>query len=235
MPKHYVSNRDTSLRIFRNDLLESLSHVSWYVPHLIYAPVVVYLLYVNAATDLLPVQKGLAVALGLLAWTFTEYAIHRFVFHAPEHIEIEVREALARLEPGEPALAAIRGWHHVFYFFAHGVHHDYPSDSKRLVMPPSVSIPLVVLFWLAFRGVLGPIWLSGVFAGFLVGYLAYDTIHYAVHHFSVRSPALLYLKKLHFRHHYGNPAADFGVSSPLWDFVFRTTSAANRSDSKVVH
>jgi len=235
VPKHYVSNEDTSLRIFRNGLLESLSRVSWYVPHLVYVPVVAYLLYLNASAGLPLAEQVLAFAAGLFAWTFAEYTIHRFVFHAPEHIEVAVRKTLAALAPGEPALGAIRGWHHVFYFFAHGVHHDFPSDSKRLVMPPSVSVPLVVLFWLGFRFALGPVWAAEVFVGFLVGYLAYDTIHYAVHHFSVRSPALLYLKKLHFRHHYRDPAADFGVSSPLWDFVFRTTSPATRRESEVVH
>jgi hypothetical protein len=229
--KHYVSNEDTSLRIFRHDLLESLSQVHYIVPHLIFWPVVGYLAYRSAGSGLGLGTQVLAFAAGVLTWTFCEYTIHRFVFHAPPHIEIEVREALAALKPGEPALEAIRGWHHVFYFFAHGVHHDFPSDSKRLVMPPSVSIPLAAIFWFAFRLVLGPQWSWAVFAGFLVGYLAYDTIHYAVHHFSLRSPALLYLKKLHFRHHYGDPAADFGVSSPLWDFVFRTASPATRGEA----
>lgn len=235
MAKHYVSNEDTSLRIFRNGLLESMTHVSWYVPHLLYLPVVVYLLYLNISAGMPLVQQVISFAAGMFTWTFVEYTMHRFVFHAPDHIELEVRQTLAELKPGEPAMGAIRGWHHVFYFFAHGVHHDYPSDSKRLVMPPSVSLPLVVLFWFGFRLGLGPVWAPGVFAGFLVGYLAYDTIHYAVHHFSIRSSAMLYLKKLHFRHHYGNPDADFGVSSPLWDFVFRTTSPATTGDTEVVH
>lgn len=234
MPQYYVSNEDTSLRIFRSDLLESLSHVSWFVPHLIYLPVVAYLLYINSAADLSMSQRVLAFAIGMLVWTLSEYTIHRFVFHAPEHIEFEVRQTLAALQPGEPALGAIRGWHHVFYFFAHGVHHDFPSDAKRLVMPPSVSLLVAVLFWLGFRSLLGPIWAPGTFAGFLVGYVIYDTIHYAVHHFGVRSRVMLYLKKLHFRHHYGDPKADFGISSPLWDFVFRTASPATRGDAEVV-
>ena len=235
MAKHYISNEDTSLRIFRNGLLEALSHVSWYVPHLIYLPVIAYLLYLNASAGLSLGEQVSAFVAGVLIWTFIEYTIHRFFFHAPEHIEVEVREALAQLKPGEPALESIHGWHHVFYFFAHGVHHDYPSDSKRLVMPPTVSLPLVVLFWLGFRLALGPVWVFGVFAGFLVGYLAYDTIHYAVHHCTIRSSAMLYLKKLHFRHHYGSPDHDFGVSSPLWDFVFRTASPATQGDSERVH
>jgi sterol desaturase/sphingolipid hydroxylase (fatty acid hydroxylase superfamily) len=50
----------------------------------------------------------------------------------------------------------------------------------------------------------------------------YDTVHYAVHHFSLKGPVLLYLKKQHFRHHYQDSTRDFGVSSPLWDFMLGT-------------
>jgi sterol desaturase/sphingolipid hydroxylase (fatty acid hydroxylase superfamily) len=230
--KHYVTNEDVSLRIFRNSLLESLTQVHWLVPPLMYLPVVTYLLYLSAGTGLTVAEQAGAFVAGVLVWSFIEYTIHRFVFHAPEHIEIEVREVLANLKPGEPAFGAIKGWHHIFYFFAHGIHHDYPRDSKRLVMPPSVSIPLALVFWFGFRWLAGPVWAPGLFAGFMVGYVAYDTIHYAVHHFSLRNPVMLYLKKLHYRHHYGDPARDYGVSSPLWDFVFRTTSPGTSGAAK---
>jgi sterol desaturase/sphingolipid hydroxylase (fatty acid hydroxylase superfamily) len=43
-----------------------------------------------------------------------------------------------------------------------------------------------------------------------------------VHHHSLRSPLLLYLKKHHFRHHYQDSTQDFGVSSPLWDLILGT-------------
>ena len=52
----------------------------------------------------------------------------------------------------------------------------------------------------------------------------YDSIHYAVHHVSLRGPVLLFLKKQQLRHHYQDSTKDFGVSSPLWDFVMGTYS-----------
>ena len=88
----------------------------------------------------------------------------------------------------------------VFFLF-HGVHHAQPQLKTRLVMPPVVSIPLAVLFYGLFYlivGVLlsGPHWVAPLFAGFIVGYLAYDMIHYATHHFPMRSGYLKYHQAL---------------------------------------
>ena len=98
-------------------------------------------------------------------------------------------------------------------------------------MPPVVSVPMAALFYGLFYlivGVLlkGPQWVGPLFAGFLAGYLAYDMIHYATHHFPMRSGYLKFIKRYHMEHHFKAPNALYGVSSPAWDYVFRTTSAA---------
>ena len=224
MAKHYVSNVDQSVRMFRSDLMESLSHVHPAVPHLIFIPVMIGMTWIGYQRGLAPLQALGLFATGVLVWTLTEYTVHRFVFHAPAAVESRVRAIAESLPDGEPVLPALESWRQTFYFIAHGVHHDFPNDSKRLVMPPSVSVPLAVVFYALFRLVLGPAAAPGLFVGFIAGYLAYDTIHYAVHHFSLRGTLLLYLKKLHFRHHYGDSAKDYGVSSPLWDLVWGTLS-----------
>jgi sterol desaturase/sphingolipid hydroxylase (fatty acid hydroxylase superfamily) len=108
------------------------------------------------------------------------------------------------------------------HFIFHGVHHDYPSDSKRLVMPPSVSIPLAVLFYFLFKLILGGTLVAPFFVGFIAGYLFYDITHYAVHHFNIRNKFWLAIKKHHIRHHFENPELGFGVSSPLWDEIIGT-------------
>ena len=61
------------------------------------------------------------------------------------------------------------------------------------------------------------------------GYLFYDTLHYATHHFSMRRGVWLWLKKYHMRHHYQDDHVGFGVTSPLWDHVFGTKSAPEES------
>ncbi len=60
------------------------------------------------------------------------------------------------------------------------------------------------------------------FAGFLTGYLVYDLMHYATHHFPMRKGIWKQLKRLHMQHHYKYPNQLFGVSSPIWDLVFST-------------
>jgi len=48
-------------------------------------------------------------------------------------------------------------------------------------------------------------------------------LHYATHHFPMKRGVLLWLKQYHLRHHYKDDHAGYGISSPLWDYVFRTT------------
>ncbi|HEY5943794.1 MAG TPA: sterol desaturase family protein, partial [Solirubrobacterales bacterium] len=132
-------------------------------------------------------------------WTLTEYWLHRLVFH------------------WEPDNALGRRMH----FIIHGIHHDHPNDKLRLVMPPSVSIPLAALFFLGFWALLGNAAFP-LFAGFLVGYLLYDYTHYYVHHFVPKTDFGKRLREHHMRHHFQDHSAGYGVSSPLWDHVFRT-------------
>ncbi len=224
MAKQYVSNADVSVRIFQSDVLEWFSHVHPAVPHVLYWPVVAVMLWLGAARGAAPGRVALLFAAGALLWTIAEYLVHRFTFHAGPTIEGDVRQIVAGLAPGEPALRAMRTLRQKQYFLAHGVHHDFPNDTGRLVMPPSVSIPLAVGFFALFRWAFGAADGPALFAGLVAGYIAYDTIHYAVHHFSLRGPILLFLKKHHFRHHYQDATKNFGVSSPLWDFVAGTFS-----------
>jgi sterol desaturase/sphingolipid hydroxylase (fatty acid hydroxylase superfamily) len=205
--------------MFRSSTLERLSVVHPAVPHVIFLPVIAWLLY-QSATEPWTTTTAL-VALGLLVWTLTEYTIHRFLFHSPQKIEDETRHILRALAPGEPCFAALPTWRHRFYFLVHGVHHDFPSDTRRLVMPPSVSIPLAALFFLGFRWALGPYALAA-FAGFIAGYLFYDTTHYFTHHGPARTAWSRAQRRRHFRHHYADSTHDYGVSSPLWDALLGT-------------
>ncbi len=201
MPKLYVSNKDESARLFKSDFLELFTHVHWSVPIILYAPVITYFLYRAANTPDLGLTSGALLFLfGVFVWTLTEYLLHRFVFHY------------------EPASS----WGKRLHFLMHGVHHDYPNDSKRLVMPPVVSIPLAALFYALFTVLLGESYLPPFFAGFIFGYVCYDSIHYATHHAPMKSKVWLAVKHHHVRHHYRDTMKGFGVSSPLWDYVFGT-------------
>lgn len=218
MGEYFVSNRDESVRMFRSDLLERTTYVHPLIPHVIYIPILVALLVLS---PLGPVASAGYFVLGLFVWTFLEYLLHRFAFHAPEAVMKETHEVSAGLELNQPVLAELPTLRHVVYFIFHGVHHEYPSDSRRLVMPPIASLPMGVVAWFIFSAVFGEAAIPA-FAGLLLGYLIYDTTHFVVHHKSLPTAFGKLLKRHHMRHHFLDPDEDYGVSSPLWDIIFRT-------------
>jgi sterol desaturase/sphingolipid hydroxylase (fatty acid hydroxylase superfamily) len=218
MGEYFVSNRDESVRMFKSDLLESTTYVYPWVPHLIYVPIIAVLLWVSPLGML---ASTFYFAIGLLIWTFIEYLLHRFAFHAPDEIMKETHEISAGLALNEPVIPALPSLRHVIYFIFHGVHHEYPSDSMRLVMPPVASLPMGVVAWFIFLLIFGGKAIPA-FAGLLVGYLIYDTTHFVLHHKSVPTAFGKMIKKAHMRHHFLDPDENYGVSSPLWDVVFRT-------------
>ncbi len=199
--RHYISKKNETVRMFKSDFMEFLSHVHPATPLVLYLPVVGYMLYLAFWQSRLSIlaMTGLFL-LGVLIWTLLEYIIHRYVFHY------------------EPKTALGKQLHYII----HGVHHDYPNDARRLVMPPSISIPLAILFLALFAITLGR-FAPAVSAGFGFGYVCYDSIHYAIHHFAMKRGVWLWLKQYHLRHHYRDDHVGYGISSPLWDYVFRTT------------
>ena len=202
MAKKYISNKDETVRMFESDFLEAFSKVHWTVPLWVFVPIILFFLY--RSMFVFEIEAGtilLYIVIGLVIWTITEYLLHRFIFHYQPSSKIGKR----------------------IHFIFHGVHHDYPKDSKRLVMPPSVSIPLATLFYFLFDAAFGSILVSPFFAGFLVGYLFYDITHYAIHHFNMKNKFWLAIKNHHMLHHYKYDDKGFGVSQPIWDHVFKTT------------
>jgi len=187
--------------MFESDFMEFFSRVHPSTPLLLYMPVVGYMLYLSLWQRKLSILTvaGLFV-LGILLWTLLEYLIHRYIFHYEPKSHLGKR----------------------LHYIVHGVHHDYPNDARRLVMPPSISVPLAVLFYILFLLIFGHL-APGVFAGLVFGYVCYDMLHYATHHFPMKRGLWLWLKQYHLRHHYKDDDAGFGISSPLWDFVFGTT------------
>jgi dihydroceramide fatty acyl 2-hydroxylase len=206
----FVTARTQDLKasppMFKSPWLDRLTRVHPAVPVLLYLPAIV-VLFVTGAGRL---GFGYAVALalgGYATWTLTEYWLHRIVFH---------------FEP-EDGVGAKMHW------IIHGVHHDHPNDPLRLVMPPSASVPLAVLFLALFWVVLGADAATAFGAGFLSGYLAYDMIHYHVHHHKPRTRVGRKLRELHMRHHFQDDERGFGVSAPYWDHVFRTQPQSRRA------
>jgi dihydroceramide fatty acyl 2-hydroxylase len=185
--------------MFESRWLDRFTRVHPVVPLIIFVPVVVVALILGIGRDGVADAVGLLIV-GYLIWTLFEYWLHRIVFH---------------FEP-ENGIGARLHW------MIHGVHHDHPNDPMRLVMPPSVSVPLGALVVLATWAILGRVHAPSVVAGFFLGYVIYDEMHYALHHHMPKSRLGKRLRELHMRHHFQDDERGFGISAPYWDVVFRT-------------
>ncbi len=186
-------------RLFQNDVLEMMTKTHPFVVYIMYFPLIVFMLYEGAVhRGISPTKETILFLSGVLFWTLFEYIMHRYIFHI-----IAESERAKRI-----------------VYTMHGVHHEYPRDKDRLFMPPVPSIILVAIIYYSMYSVMRWSALS-FFPGFLFGYIAYGSMHYAIHAF----PPPKYLKALwrnHHLHHYKHPDKGFGVSSVIWDVVFRT-------------
>jgi sterol desaturase/sphingolipid hydroxylase (fatty acid hydroxylase superfamily) len=197
---------DHSPDLFKSAWLNRLTRTHIAFPVSIFFCYAAGLLYYTAIYTELSLQTTIILfLLGLLFFTFAEYTIHRWVYH-----------------PSENASEGYRN----FTYKVHGVHHDYPRDKQRLAMPPWLSLLVATVLLLIFRFVLG---VSGFTfaAGFLVGYALYLLVHYTVHAFPPPRNRFRVLWDNHAIHHHVNEDILFGVSSPLWDYVFGTLPAEN--------
>jgi sterol desaturase/sphingolipid hydroxylase (fatty acid hydroxylase superfamily) len=199
--------REDTCRMFENDLLERFSRIHPSTPFVVWIPVAALFLARSAMRHQLALLSIPALFFaGIVFWTFAEYVLHRWVFHWTNDT----------------------AWGKRVHFLLHGVHHDFPNDKDRLVMPLPTSVPLAILFYALFAVTLGRTVGEPFFAGFVIGYLFYDGTHYFVHHFAPRSRWGKFLRRHHLTHHFADHDGGFGVSSPLWDYVFRTLPAKKK-------
>jgi sterol desaturase/sphingolipid hydroxylase (fatty acid hydroxylase superfamily) len=205
IPGHMAPQKG-EIRLFENPLLERLSKISPLTVLAVYLPVIGFFAWKSIDLAIPVGISALLFICGLVVWTLFEYFMHRYVFH---------------FTPRGPVQERIS-------FLFHGVHHQYPNDKKRLVMPITLSLLIAVVLlgitWVLFGNLTWP-----YSAGFTAGYLAYDMTHYSIHHF--KAPKIKYLRnvwKSHTDHHFRNANKGYGVSSAFWDRVFGTLQSQNR-------
>lgn len=189
--------------IFENSFLEPLTKAPPYISATIYTLTVIVLLIIGYQMQVVDsFWTGALIYFGaIFFWTFFEYFAHRYLFHVDEYFP---NSELARKAA---------------YTF-HGIHHEYPRDKERIIMPPVPGLMIVGILYLFFLLVLGN-YAYLFMPGFVTGYLLYTRIHYKTH----TTPVPSYLKsqyRHHALHHYKYPEKAFGISTKLWDRVFGT-------------
>ncbi len=193
-------NNKGQAQLFQNQYLEMLTKTHPLVIWGMYTPVIIYMLYYsNTRLDYSLSRVLLTFLGGMFFWTFFEYIAHRFLFH----------------------WVSERGRAKNFIYTLHGNHNHYPGDKQRLFMPP---VPSIIIS----SAIFGILYLTMrqntfmFFPGFILGYLMYGTMHYAIHAWN---PPFKWMKGLwrnHHLHHYKDEHNGFGVSSTIWDHVFGT-------------
>lgn len=187
-------------QLFQNQYLEFLTKTHPLVIWGMYTPILIFLPYYSVTTlGMSGLKVFLTYLSGIFFWTFTEYILHRFIFHYHPNSKMGMR----------------------INYVLHGNHHEYPRDKERLFMPAVPSLIIASLFFITFYLILGKLAFA-FFPGFMIGYLIYGSMHYAIHAWN---PPFKWMKGLwrnHHLHHYKETDMGFGVSSTLWDHVFGT-------------
>jgi sterol desaturase/sphingolipid hydroxylase (fatty acid hydroxylase superfamily) len=147
---------------------------------------------------------------GVLAWTLLEYGLHRFVFH----VQIPLRN---------PRLRELVNTSHLS-------HHASPRDPTKVLVQPLYGLVIsAMLYGLIYAAVRSPLSATVVMIGIWTGFLYYEAVHYRVHFSLSPSGLIARQRRSHFFHHFTNNKRCFGVTSPLWDYVFGTTFSERTS------
>ncbi|GAA4412121.1 hypothetical protein GCM10023187_38740 [Nibrella viscosa] len=199
-PGHAKPKNSGTRPLFDNPVLEALSRTHIAVPISMWmVSAVVLMWYAFTYTELSPYIITALFVTGLFVFSLFEYVLHRYLYH---------------LNPTTPRRAKIQ------YTF-HGVHHEYPKDKSRLALPPALGVIIWVVFFALFTTLMGEA-AYAFYPGFLVGYSGYLLVHYIVHAYAPPKNFFKWLWINHSVHHYKDHHRNYGVSSPIWDYVFGT-------------
>lgn len=187
-------------KLFANPTLERISRTHISIPIAMFLGVSTYSLYYGISST--PISLGYALVLvltGFLSFTLVEYLMHRYLYHMVPDTK----------------------WKDKLQYSLHGVHHDYPKDKDRLALPPFITGLYAAILFLLFYLIMGE-FAYYFLPGFLGGYTMYLGVHYIVHAYQPPKNFLKVLWINHAIHHYKDPDVAFGVSTPIWDYVFGT-------------
>jgi len=195
-----MQNESSSTRLFESDFCEWFTHVHHNTPFFLFGPVFIgCLTYASLVYKFSTLQIALLAFSGCLIWSLFEYFMHRVLFH---------------YEPTS-------NWGKRILYLFHGIHHDFPNETDRLVMPSITSLAIASFIFAVHYLLLGPAGIP-MFAGFLAGYLYYEFVHYSVHNSKKKIGWTEAQRKAHLKHHFQDATNRFGVTSPLWDYIFGT-------------
>jgi dihydroceramide fatty acyl 2-hydroxylase len=191
-------------RLFGPDWMEACSKTPWWLIPLIWVPLSMACMVVSGQNfGLSLVSIAWRTIMGVALWHMIEYTLHRFAFHLVPTSRVGV----------------------TFHFLLHGIHHKYPNDPLRLVMPLIPAIILTGFLVSVFKMVLPWSEMFPIASGVILGYVQYDCTHYFIHHGVFKGhPWFEALRESHMDHHYRNHTKGYGITTSFFDFVCRSSN-----------
>ena len=155
----------------------------------------------------------LAASAGALAWSLSEYLLHRFAGHGP----LRRKTPLWFLTPKALVIPFLE---------EHTAHHRDP-----LYFAPTWKKAMAAILLVPVLGGLASLLVgrqagAGFGVGYALTYLAYEVLHRRIH---THAPTNSYLRwmRLNHLHHHVTPKLNHGVTSPLWDLAFSTRESVH--------
>ena len=138
----------------------------------------------------------LGLTVGAAGWTLLEYVLHRFVFHGASARGLGARE--------------------------HRQHHARPDYFAPWWQKALAAVAVTAVVLPTSSAVVGAHGALSSTLGFIAMYLLYEVLHRRAHTHPPRGPYGRWLRRDHFAHHFADPRLAYGVTSPVWDYVFGT-------------
>jgi sterol desaturase/sphingolipid hydroxylase (fatty acid hydroxylase superfamily) len=134
---------------------------------------------------------------GATTWSLLEYIIHRWFSHHPRLLK-------------NP------------FGVEHTAHHskgNHFAPSWKKIVFAGLGVPVTLGPTILLLGMAPGI---AYVAGLIGFYLIYEAFHRFEHIHEGWGPYSRWARRHHFYHHFHNPKVNYGVTSPIWDWIFGT-------------
>ena len=147
-----------------------------------------------------------AVATVLVLYPLVEYLIHRWLLHST----LLYKSALTA-----------KVWKRIHYD-----HHQNPHDLSVLFGALYTTLPTILIITLPLGWVIaGPAGSTAALAAGLLVFAGYEFCHCVQHlPFTPANKWLRNIKKRHLAHHFHSEQGNYGITSSLWDRIFRRST-----------
>jgi sterol desaturase/sphingolipid hydroxylase (fatty acid hydroxylase superfamily) len=158
------------------------------------------LFFLGWRTELSARSALISLCAGMCAFSFIEYAIHRWLFHSPT----------------------------CFMSALHDAHHEAPVESTALPCVTSAVVALVS--WVVMYPITGAGVTSFFLGGVMIGYFWYAVLHHLEHHVSINGLPWRWMQRRWATHsvHHRLPHTNFGVTTSMWDRLLGTHYQSKR-------